>query len=46
MLVVQPMSRVHNPMAVLSMMIGDIWYKVRKRWASADSLTETALTTR
>ena len=28
MLVVQPMSRVRNPMAVLSMMIGDIWYKV------------------
>lgn len=44
MLVVQPMSRVRNPMAVLSMMIGDIWYKVRKRCASADSLQRTALT--
>ena len=27
MLVVQPTSRVHNPMAVPSKMMGDVWYK-------------------
>ena len=44
MLVVQPTSRVHNPMAVPSKMMGDVGIKVRKRCASADPLTETALT--
>ena len=38
MLVVQPTSRVHNPMAVPSKMMGDVGIKVRKRCVSADLL--------